>query len=402
MNLKSRRLRIVALVVLVVLAASGALLVRRISGRPDTAAAATADSTGAVAEVRGKKGDKDKTPKPVPVETALAVARDIPAYFNATGSLDARRRVELVSRAQGEVVKLHVEEGARVREGQVLMELDHREEELLLREAAARAENAARELERIQGLIDRGLGSDRDFQKARTEAEVSAAQRDLAQVRVDDKILRAPFAGLVTDRLVELGQTTGLGQPLVGLAEAPPMEMRLFLPEQVVKDLRADQPVEIHTDVDAAAALTGRIDRIAPTVDPATSTVKVTLRVDDASAAARVGSFARARITTDLRRGAVAVPKRALVPEAGATYLFVADADSVRKVAVTTGYADDDFVEVLSGIGLGARIVTVGQGGLRSGSRIRDLTLESMAARDPRPALPDQAPPEVAVAAGDD
>jgi membrane fusion protein (multidrug efflux system) len=251
-------------------------------------------------------------------------------------------------------------------------------------------------------MLDRGLGSDRDFEQARTEAEVAAAQRDLAQVRLDDKIVRAPFSGLVTDRLVEMGQTTNLGQPLVGLAEAPPLEVKLFLPEQVVKDLRTDQPVEIRPDVDAAVAMTGTVERIAPTVDPSTSTVKVTLRVDDSSAIARVGSFVRARITTDVRHGAVAVPKRALVPEAGATYVYLAEADSVRKVAVATGYADDDFVEVTDGLGLGSRIVTVGQGGLRNGSKIRDLTLENAAKSEPKSGGTEPAAPEVAATAEND
>ncbi len=403
MRIKSRRFGILLLVIVVVLAVSGTILVRQISGRADTAVASASDSTDAgKASGKKKKGDKDNAPKPVPVETALAVARDIPAFFSATGSLDARRRIQLVSKAQGQVVRLLVEEGARVRAGQVLLELDHREEELLLKEATARAETAASGLERIRGLLDRGLGSDRDFEQARTEAEVSAAQRDLAQVRLDDKIVRAPFSGLVTDRLVELGQTTNLGQPLVGLAEAPPMEIKLFLPEQVVKDLHADQPVEIRPDVDAGVALTGIVERIAPTVDPSTSTVKVTLRVDDISAVARVGSFVRARITTDTRQGAVAVPKRALVPEAGATYLYLAEADSVRKIAVTTGYADDDFVEVVTGLMLGSRIVTVGQGGLRNGSKIRDLTLENAAKSEPKSGGTEPAAPEVAAAAEND
>jgi membrane fusion protein (multidrug efflux system) len=111
-------------------------------------------------------------------------------------------------------------------------------------------------------------------------------------------------------------------------------------------------------------------------VDPATSTVKVTLRVDEASGEVRVGSFIRARVTTDVHEDAVAVPKKAIVPEAGASYLFVAEADTVRKVEVATGYADDTHIEIESGLQLGDRVVVVGQGGLRQGTRVRDLAAE--------------------------
>ena len=108
-------------------------------------------------------------------------------------------------------------------------------------------------------------------------------------------------------------------------------------------------------------------------MDPATSTVKVTLRVEDRGGVTRVGSFVRARITTDLVENAISVPKKALVPEAGVTYVFVAEGDSVRKVTVTTGYADDEFIEITAGLTAGEKVVTIGQGGLRQGSKIKDL-----------------------------
>jgi RND family efflux transporter MFP subunit len=129
----------------------------------------------------------------------------------------------------------------------------------------------------------------------------------------------------------------------------------------------------------------GTVERIAPAVDPATSTVKVTLRVDNPARNLRVGSFVRGRITTDVHEGVVSVPRKALVPEAGSAYLFVAEADTVRKVPVETGYADDSFIEITRGLEPDQRIITVGQGGLRHGSRIKDLSAEpktESAARD--------------------
>jgi RND family efflux transporter MFP subunit len=131
--------------------------------------------------------------------------------------------------------------------------------------------------------------------------------------------------------------------------------------------------VEIRSDVHPDGPLRGRVSRIAPAVDPATSTVKVTLEVENIDGRVRVGSFVRGRITTDVHEDVITVPKKALVAEAGMNYLFVVEADSVHKVPVTTGYNDDDYMEITSGIEEGDRVVTVGQGGLRPGSKIRDL-----------------------------
>ena len=162
----------------------------------------------------------------------------------------------------------------------------------------------------------------------------------------------------------------------------PLLRSDLFLPEKIVSDLQPGQPVEIRSDVDSEVPLMGTVDRISPAVDPSTSTVKVTLRVTDAEGKARVGSFVRARITTDTVNGAIAVPKSALVPEAGVIYLFVAEAESVLKVPVTTGYADDEFIEITGGLQLGDNVVSVGQGGLRHGSKIRDLNAPEPPADD--------------------
>jgi multidrug efflux system membrane fusion protein len=150
--------------------------------------------------------------------------------------------------------------------------------------------------------------------------------------------------------------------------------------------LAVGQTVDLFSDVDPSLRLTGVVGRIAPAVDPATSTVKVTLHVDAAGGPVRVGSFVRARITTDVRRGAVAVPKKSLVPEAGVTYLYLAEADTVRKIPVTTGYTDESFTEIVSGIAAGDRVVCVGQGGLRHGSKIRLLAAAAGTEGNPAPA----------------
>jgi membrane fusion protein (multidrug efflux system) len=381
----SRKRLFVALGLLLVLV-GGVVVMKQMRSGPGAQALA-ADSTGVAPDSaalagntdakdkKDKKGKKDEEEKdkPVPVELGQARTRDIPSFFHATGSLEAKRQVQLVSKAGGQVVRLSVEEGNFVRKGQVLLEIDHEEEALLAEQTKVKAETAKREFERAQGMVEKGLGSDRDFEEKRELAEVADLEHNLATVRLDNKIVRAPYAGQITVRHVELGQTVNPGDVLVDIADVSPLEVRIFLPEKIVTRLQPGQRVEIRSDVDPDTPFAGTVDRIAPSVDPATSTVKVTLQVDNPAETARVGSFVRARITTDVAQDVVAVPKRALVPEAGVNYLFVAEADSVRKVPVTTGYADDNFIEITKGIAIGEQVVTVGQGGLRQGTKIKDL-----------------------------
>jgi RND family efflux transporter MFP subunit len=415
MKLGSRRFRIIGFIVVVlVVALTTTFMMQNRSGDPadalasadsseatistadappDAGSSAVADSSApaggdsakkdpAGAEKTDGKSEKEKEDPPVPVELVTAETHDIPSYFHATGSLEAERQVQLVAKSAGQIVRLAVEEGHRVKKGQVLLEIEHREEELLLEQNRIRAETAEREFMRSEGLVQKGLGSDKDFEEKKQRAEVSQLDHNLAKVRLENKIVRAPFSGQITVRHVEFGQTVNVGQELFEIADVSPLEVRIYLPEKVVKQLEPGQPVEIRSDVDPARPFVGKVDRIAPSVDPATSTVKVTLGVANTEGSASVGSFVRARITTDVAEGVVAVPKRALVPEAGVTYLFVAESDTVRKVPVTTGYADDDLVEITDGLRLGQRVVTVGQGGLRHGSKIKDLAQKPDASKE--------------------
>ena len=344
------------------------------------------------ASPKGKKKGKNekKEEPPVPVEVALAGPRDIPATFVATGSLEAKRQVKLIAKSGGQITKLAVEEGDFVKQGAVMLEIEHREEELKLEQNKVRSETAQRELERTQGLMSKEVGTASDLDKRKDDAQVAQLDLHMSEVELDNKIVRAPFAGQVTVRDVQLGQTVNVGQSLIEVADVSPLQLKLYLPEKMVGQLATGQSVNLFSDVDPSLRLTGVVERIAPAVDPATSTVKVTLHVDAANGKARVGTFVRAHITTDIHKGAVSVPKKALVPEAGVTYLFIAEADTVRKVPVTTGYQDESFVEIVSGVTSGTKVVAVGQGGLRDGSKIKPL--DSAAGSEGTPATPAKKP----------
>lgn len=329
----------------------------------------------ALADERPDSGaiETEKELPATPVQLAEVARREMRSHFSSTGTLSARRSVDLIAKVGGQIQRLAVEEGDVVQKGQLLLEIDHREQELLAGKAEVLAQTAQREYERVADIAKRGLATDKELETARQAAEVNGYEHQLAVTRLQDHIVRAPFSGIVTLRRVELGQTVNAGEQLYQLTESDPMELRLYLPESTVSQIQVGQSVAITPDVGPRSELTGFIERIAPAVDSATSTVKVTVGVEGSAVSMRPGSFVRAQITTDVHVGALSIPKRALLAEAGAQYVFVAEADSVRKLEVQTGYADADFAEVVSGLAEGERVVVVGHGGLRNGSRIRDI-----------------------------
>jgi membrane fusion protein (multidrug efflux system) len=142
----------------------------------------------------------------------------------------------------------------------------------------------------------------------------------------------------------------------------------MYLPENEISDIHVGQKVSVEPDNDPDRSFFGKVVRIAPEVDERTGTVKVTA---ETHGEAIPGSFARVKIITDTREGKLTIPRRGLVSDAGDLYVYVAEADTVRKAPVRVGYQDEDHAEVLSGVEHGDSVVVVGVGGLRTGTKVR-------------------------------
>jgi len=330
---------------------------------------ATASADGAKDKKKGKKGKDEKEAPPVPVELAVAEARPISAYYRASSVIEADRHVELVSKSGGRVSKVNVEEGDWVDRGQVLAELENDEQKILLRQSELKEKDAKRELDRRKELLARNLITQEEFDTTKSAYELAVTDRELAAVRVADTQIIAPFSGQITERLIVPGQHVNPSENLLGLVDFEPLRVRVHLPEVIARKVSAGDAVNL--DVEALDhPVPAVIERISPVVDPATSTVRLTLLVKENPRALTVGGFVKVRITTDTQTDALSIPKLALVEEGGLRSVFIAQADSVRKVEVRTGLYDDSHIEILDGLEAGDYVVTLGQGGLREGSHI--------------------------------
>ena len=221
-------------------------------------------------------------------------------------------------------------------------------------------------------MLSEGLISDQQYDEARRLFDLARTDRDLARINFEETLIRAPFTGRITQRQVVLGQHIAPATSLFTLGDFDPLRVRVHLPEAVARKVEAGQKVLV-TPESRDEPLPARVERVAPVVDPASSTVRVTLLMDENEDQASVGGFVKVRITTDTRHSTLAVPKLSLVEEGGLRSLFVAEADTVRKVEVNTGIYDESHVEILDGVSEGDFVVCVGQGGLRTGSHIQAL-----------------------------
>jgi len=338
-----------------------------------TAVAAGDGDAGQADDAKSKKGKKDKPEvKPVPVELAAVTDRGIAAYYRAASVIEADRLVDLVSRGQGRVRSLQAEEGDWVEKGAVLAELENDREQIQLRKAELTVADKLRQLDRSRSMLAEELISRQEFDDVESAWRMAEAERDLAAIALEDTRIRAPFAGRVTERRIVAGQQLAAATPAFTLGDFSPLRVRVHLPEEVARKVEAGQRVLVAPEA-MGSDLEASVERISPVVDPATSTVRLTLLLDDDAAAVRVGGFVKVRITTDEHHDALAIPKLALVEEGALRSVFVAEADTVRKAEIETGLYDETHVEVLQGLFAGDFVVTMGQGGLRTGTPIKAL-----------------------------
>jgi membrane fusion protein (multidrug efflux system) len=338
---------------------------------PGSVAAEAAEADGENGD-GGKNGEDEEEIVPVPVELARAEARRISAYYRAASFVEADRQVDLVTKIAGRVQRVDVEEGDWVHEGDVLVELENSREKIRLRQAELKQRDQERELDRRESLLEKNLITRDEFEDTRSAVDLAIADRDLAEISVEETVIRAPFDGQVTQRFVVPGQHIEVSEPVFKLVDFDPLRIRINLPEVVARKISPGDAVQVVAealDVPVAA----EVERISPVVDPTTSTVRLTLLVDENIEELRVGGFVKVRVMTDTHTEALSIPKLALVEEGGMRSVFVAEEDTVRKVEIRTGLYDESHIEVLDGVEEGAYVVSLGQGGLRTGSRVEVL-----------------------------
>jgi membrane fusion protein (multidrug efflux system) len=359
--------------IVVIAVAAGGYFVRKSTqgGAAASADSTAADSTLAKADSSDtEEDDEKKGPDPVPVEISIASPRQISSYYYTTASLEPERKVDLLAKVVGQVTGLKVEEGDLVEAGALLCQIEEGELRVTLDEARINKDQQEREFNRIKSMYDERLVSDKEFSDAKYQFELASNKHEAAKVRYEHTKVRAPFKGVVTKRYVDLGQNLGVGTQLFEIADTEPLLVRMYLPENEVKDIRLRQVVTIEPDNQEGVSLTVRVIRISPEVDQRTGTVKVTA---ETYGTAMPGSFARIKVVTDTRKGSLTIPRRGLISDAGELYVYVAQADSVVKADVQVGYQDEQFAEVLNGVELGDSVVVVGTGGLRTGTKIKVL-----------------------------
>lgn len=344
-------------------------------------AAETADAKGESKDSDDKDSDdKDSEGEdekaPIPVEAAAIETGCISSYISATANLVPESEVRILAEWEGRLDKLNVEEGDRIVKGQVLAALAREDGEIALNKAKIKSSTSQHAYERAERLKAQELLSPEAFDKVALDHEIASQELAEAEWKFEKTLIRSPFTGRVTERMVQPGQHVRPGDELFTIADFDPLISRIYLPERDVLTLDEGRAVRISLRADDGIGFEGRIRQISPVVDTATGTVKVTIEARAVPVKVRPGAFVRIDIVRDQVADAVLMPREAVVRELQSAYVFVAKDGLAEKRSVTLGLEEDDHIQALSGVAAGEQIIVAGQGGLKDGSAVKLISAE--------------------------
>ncbi len=306
----------------------------------------------------------------IPVKGEKVTRGDMNAYIETYARLEAERRVSVLARTTGLVEELAAEEGDQVRQGQVMVRLNKDELSLNSRQAEEAFADASTNYDRIRALHEHSMVSQSEYETARLRLDNAKLALEEAQLNLAYADIAAPIAGVVTQRLVEVGDLVRGNQEVFVIADLSPLLVKIFAPEQRMYQLHPGQEATIAVEALPDTSFRGRIRMISPEVDPASGTIKVTLEVASRGVL-KPGMFATVRIITERRPQTLIVPKKALILETDEDDVFLIEDRKVRRVAVELGFVEGDQVEIVSGLSEGDQVVTIGHEGLKDDAVVR-------------------------------
>lgn len=327
-----------------------------------------AESSDVTAKAEHKKQQKEFA---IPVEVSALRTGPVSLYFYSTAVLEAERESKVVNKVAGMIEQVFVEEGQLVNAGQVLAEIDPQSYELELQRADIEFRSAQAEYERSKPVNGEQLIAVKDLEKLKFRVESAKNQRDTAAIKLRDSRVVSPITGVVAKRSVKShNMLSNMGTEMFHIVALDSLIGVVHLPETAISQIAVGQQASLQFP-SLAQQVPATVLRIAPIVDSKTGTFMATLRVDNAEQKFKPGMFAKVALHLDSKQNATLVPSHAILRTDGQSSIYVVN-DQHRAVPqqVTLGYEENGWVEVTSALDLQARVVTVGQHGLKDNALV--------------------------------
>ncbi len=327
-------------------------------------------------------GGKAFKQPPETVSTALAREEQWQGTLTAIGSVAAAQGVSITPDIPGTVREIAFESGAVVAKGALLVRLDVSSEEAQLRSFQAQVELAQLTLDRMKTLRADNMVSQSELDTAVATLKQNEANADNVRATIAKKTIRAPFAGRLGIRLVNLGQYLDLGKPIVSLQSLAPVYADFSLPQQELSRLKTGMKVRVTTDTYPDRVFDGTLTAINPDLDQGTRSVSLQATFANTEELLRPGMFARVEVLLPGDQTVLVIPAPAVLSQPFGDAVYVVEDQPatndvpaglvVRQQIIRTGRARGNLLSVEAGLKAGQRVVSAGIFKLRTGMAVAE------------------------------
>lgn len=313
----------------------------------------------------------DASTEVIPVKVAKAVKKNYDIVLEYAGTVEPYQKARIGAQMSGTVEKIYVKEGDIVKEGQILVQMNTQQ----LTQAKIQFELAESDYKRMKSLYETGSIPEQQLERAKANYEAAKASYELI---LSNTQIRAPFDGIVTEKLMNEGEVftlvpTGGGSPgIITLMRMDLVKIKLSIAEKDFPFIKLNQPAEVTVDVYPDKVFIGRVVQKNPAVSSISRTFTAEIEVPNQQLLLRPGMFARVRIKIGQGQGII-IPESAVIPLPGSNvnYVFVVNSDVAKRRNITIGRKFDGEVEVLSGVGENELVVVSGQTKLADGVKVK-------------------------------
>ncbi|MBW7930813.1 MAG: efflux RND transporter periplasmic adaptor subunit [Gammaproteobacteria bacterium] len=303
------------------------------------------------------------------VLTARVEPRDFIDQTTALGTARATASIEVTSRISSTVTAIRFNEGQDVAAGALLVQLDSREIAAALALAEASLQQSRSQYERSLPLAKTGVLSTSQIEELEAKMKMDRAQVQSARARLDDTMIRAPFAGTVGLRRISMGDLVGPSSVLTTLDDTREIRLEFSVPEVFLGELAPGMNIRAQSTVYPGRAFTGTVSTIDSRVDPLTRAITVVAIIPNADKLLKPGMFLTVALER-ARQGVLMVPEEALNPRQGKQFVFLVREGRAVEQEVEIGARSPGLVEIRSGLAPGDVVVTDGIQRLRDGAPV--------------------------------
>lgn len=297
------------------------------------------------------------------VETGRSIARE-----EVVGTVRARERATVEPKVSGRIARLNATLGQAVAAGDVLCELDVREIKARLDQALAQSEQAAKDLERYANLLKQEAVTRAEYDAMEARSRMAAAAVAEAETMLGYAKVTAPFSGVITRKLADVGELASPGRPLVELENPNDLRVEVDLPESLLRQIRMGAKLQIVQE-ESPSAVEGTVSEIGPAADPMSRTYRVKIDLPKESGF-RPGQFVRVVVPAG-ESPRLLVPSGAVIEKGQLEFVFVVTNNVAQLRLVRTAKRTGGSAEIVSGVSAGETVVTDGADTLIDGQSVQ-------------------------------